>query len=116
MDAPQQLAEIDFEAAMSFDQLKAVDGNERFNLSRRVMLLVLSKSKEELVATIRKIGAEPFSAWLDHIEALQQELKHLQQLSESAHARLIVAGQLVAERDAADKPSNPPEAPESKMA
>lgn len=97
MDATKP-TDIDFSAVMDFEQLKALDYNERFNFGRRVMLLALSKSKDELAETVNSIGAEPFSAWLDHIEALQKELKYLQELSETAHARLIVAGQLVAER------------------
>lgn len=104
MDAPQ-LTDIDFDAAMSFEQLKALDSSKQFNHSRRVMLLVLGKSKDELVATIGKIGADPFSAWLDQIERLQLELKQLLALSESARARLIVAGQVVAERSAQDRTS-----------
>lgn len=99
MDVPQ-LTDIEFEAAMNLQQLQALDHNERFNFSRRVMLLVLGKSKEELVTTIEAIGAEPFSAWLDRIEALQRELKDLQELSETARTRLIVAAQVVAERNA----------------
>lgn len=99
MDATQK-TDIDFDAVMNLEQLKALDYNERFNFSRRVMLLVLSKSKAELATTITSIGAEPFSAWVDHIEALQTQLRYLQDLSEIAHARLIVAGQMVAERNA----------------
>lgn len=99
MDVPQ-LTDIDFEAAMNLQQLQALDDNERFNFSRRVMLLALGKNKEELIATIEAIGAEPYSAWLDHIEALQRELKYLQELSETARSRLLVAGQVVAGRDA----------------
>lgn len=99
MDAPK-LTDIDFDAVMSLEQLKALDHNERFNFGRRVMLLVLGKNKAELVATVGSIGDQAYAAWLDHIEALQQELRHLQELSETAHARLIVAGQVVAEGSA----------------
>jgi len=98
MDAPH-LTDIDFEAAFSIDQLKDAEKNDRFTFGRRVMLLALSKSKQELASTVRSIGAEPFGAWLDHIETFQRELKHLQELSESAHARLLVAGQMVLEQD-----------------
>jgi len=99
MDA-SQLTDIDFDALMSLDQLMRLDHDERFNFGRRVMLLVLGKNKAELIATIRELGDEPYSAWLDHIETLQQDLRRLLELSEVAHARLIVAGQVVAERDA----------------
>lgn len=98
MDVPQ-LTDIDFDAAMSLDQLRKLDHDERFNFGRRVMLLALGKSKAELVATVSALGDEPYSAWLDHIETLQQDLRHLLELSEVAHARLIVAGQALAERD-----------------
>jgi len=102
MDAPH-LTDIDFEAAFSIDQLKDAEKNDRFTFGRRVMLLALSKSKQELASTVRNIGAEPFGAWLDHIETFQRDLKHLQDLSASAHARLLVAGQMVLEQD---RPAN----------
>lgn len=102
MDAPH-LTDIDFEAAFSIGELKNIETNDRFTFGRRVMLLALSKSKLELASTVRSIGAEPFGAWLDHIETFQRELKHLQELSESAHARLLVAGQMVLEQD---RPAN----------
>ena len=98
MDAPH-LTDIDFEAVFTIDELKQIETNDHLIFGRRVMLLALSKSKPELASTIRSIGAEPFGAWLDHIEAFQRELKHLQQLSESAHARLVVAGQVVLNQD-----------------
>lgn len=102
MDAPHP-TDIDFEAAFTLAELKDIETNERFTFGRRVMLLALGKSKAELASTVRSIGAEPFGAWLDHIEAFQKELKHLQELSESAHARLVVAGQMVLEQD---RPAN----------
>lgn len=102
MDAPPP-TDTDFEAAFTLAELKDIETNDRFTFGRRVMLLALSKSKPELASTVRSIGAEPFGAWLDHIEAFQRELKHLQELSESAHARLLVAGQMVLEQD---RPAN----------
>jgi hypothetical protein len=98
MDAPPQ-TDTDFEAAFTLAELKNIETNDRFTFGRRVMLLALSKNKQELASTVRSIGAEPFGAWLDHIETFQRELKHLQELSESAHARLLAAGQMVVEQD-----------------
>ena len=111
--APTQLSDIDFEAVFSFTQLQAAERQERLDFGRRVTLLVLTKSKEELVATVRTIGAEPYAAWLDHIDAFRQELNDLLELSESARARLIVAGQAVAERCAAESSATPPKDDES---
>lgn len=97
MDAPR-LTDIDFEAVFTLEQARAAEHNDRLGFGRRITLLALTKNKAELVDTVRKIGAEPFSAWLDQVEDFQKELQHLLDLSSSAHARLLVAGQVVVEQ------------------
>lgn len=97
MDAPR-LTDIDFEAVFTLEQARAAEHNDRLGFGRRITLLALTKNKAELVDTVRKIGAEPFSAWLDQVEDFQRELQHLLDLSSSAHARLLVAGQVVVEQ------------------
>lgn len=97
MDA-SRLTDIDFQAALTLEQARAAEHDDRLNVGRRVTLLALTKSKTDLADTVRLVGNESFSAWLDQIEDFQKELRHLLELSASAHARLIVAGQLVIEQ------------------
>lgn len=97
MDAAH-LTDIEFEAVFSVEQLKEAESNNRLIFGRRVTLLALTKDKEALANTVRNLGAAPFGAWLAHVEDFQAELKFLLELSESARARLIVAGQVAANR------------------
>jgi hypothetical protein len=96
MDA-SRMTDIDFEAMLTLDQARAAENDSRIAFGRRVTLLALSKNKSELVDSVRKLGAEPYSAWLDQVEDFQKELKYLLELSDSAHARLIIAGQVIIE-------------------
>lgn len=98
MDAHQPTdIDFDFDAILSLAQAQAAEHNERFILARRVTLLALTKNRAELVDSVRQVGSEAFAAWLEHIEAFQAELRSLLELSASAHARLLAAGQLGAE-------------------
>lgn len=97
MDAPQ-LTDIDFEPLFTVEEARSAENSDSIGIGRRITLLALTKSKSELVDTVRRIGAEPFGAWLDQVEEFQKELQCLLELSTSAHARLLVAGQMVVDQ------------------
>lgn len=96
MDAPR-MTDIDFDAMFTLEQARAAENDGHLAFGRRLTLLALSKNRTELLESVRKLGAESFGAWLDQIEDFQKELKYLLELSDSAHTRLVIAGQLIIE-------------------
>jgi len=66
-------------------------------LARRVTLMTLTKSKDELAAGIAEMGVEGFDEMMGQIELFQSDLKALQEMAEAAYARMIVAGEAAME-------------------
>lgn len=90
---------INFEAVMTMEQLAESETRlkESHGTGRRLALLTLTRSKDELAKAISKMDNEAFDAWVDQIEQFQGDLKALQEVADTALARIIVAGQAAVE-------------------
>lgn len=86
---------IDFEAAMTLEQVEQSERNRKVShdLARRVTLITLTKSKDDLAAGIAEAGVEALEGWLEQIELFQSDLKALQEMAGAAYARVLVAGE-----------------------
>ena len=90
---------IEFQAAMTLEQVENSERNrkESHDVARRVTLLTLTKSKDELATGIIEAGAEAVEEWLGQIEQFQSDLKVLNEMADAAYARLLVAGEAASE-------------------
>jgi len=95
---------IDFEAAMTLEQVEQSERNRKVShdLARRVTLITLTKSKDDLAAGIAEAGVEALEGWLEQIELFQSDLKALQEMAGAAYERAEYLGEV--ERRAAGTP------------
>ncbi|GEM_PF-1925674 len=90
---------LDFTAAMTAEQVEQSEKQREKNhgMARRVTLMTLTRSKDELAAGIAEIGVDAFDEWMGQIELFQSDLKALQEMADTAYARMIVAGEAAME-------------------
>lgn len=90
---------INFEAVMTMEQLAESETRlkKSHGTGRRLALLTMTKSKDELTKAISDMDDETFEAWIDQIEQFQGDLKALQEMADAALARIIVAGEAAVE-------------------
>lgn len=88
------MAQHDFEAALTQDQINAIeaDYNETWGVNRRITLLALSRSKADLVLNFGKQedGPDVVMEMIDHIYEFRDHLRACLEMTESASARLLI--------------------------
>tara|TARA_B100001059_G_scaffold212378_2_gene227373 strand:+ start:1230 stop:1532 length:303 start_codon:yes stop_codon:yes gene_type:complete len=86
-------AAIEFEAAMTNEQVTSAEQrlSSDHGMARRLVLLTLSKSKDELIQAVSTGDIEATEVWMEQIEGFQDDLKSLTEMASAAHARLSIA-------------------------
>lgn len=96
---PEAAAANEFDAAITDQQLKEMEKVAHgFGINRRIMFVVLARSKEQLVAPAVE-DDEKMEAPFDMYEAMDAYIDHLKRLTgiaETARARLLVVCSTVA--------------------
>ena len=93
---PAEIADLDFEALLTKDEMKEIEGvAQGWGINRRLALGVLTQSKADMLEKFKEADdpgdvANSFMDLYEHIRDYKEHVTHLAQQIEAAECRLLV--------------------------